>query len=113
MKFYIILVGTSNANITIKDAAEEMYSAVRQFQSTSPQHVKEVHVVIFKNDQMKIFMETIKACVITGNKKGWMDYVYDCAIDYLGYGQLSKYRVDLFCKSFFYIAAILVPKSIL
>ncbi|CAG2248586.1 unnamed protein product [Mytilus edulis] len=88
-------LGTSNANITIKDAAEEMYSAVRQFQSTSPQHVKEVHVVIFKNDQMKIFMETIKACVITGNKKGWMDYVYDYAIDYFGYGQLSDNQTKI------------------
>ncbi|OPL33135.1 poly, partial [Mytilus galloprovincialis] len=92
-------LGTSNANITIKDAAEEMYIAVRQFQSTSPQHVKEVHVVIFKNDHMKTFMETIKACVSTGNKKGWMDYVYDYAIDYLGYGQLSDNQTKILTET--------------
>ncbi|CAC5392514.1 Protein mono-ADP-ribosyltransferase PARP15 [Mytilus coruscus] len=88
-------LGTSNANITVKDTAEDMYSAVNQFQSKSLKHVKEVHVVIFQNDQMKTFMEAIKLCVSTGNKKGWMDYVFDCAIDYLGYGSLSDNQTKI------------------
>ncbi|CAG2248584.1 PARP10_14_15 [Mytilus edulis] len=82
-------LGTSSANITVKEAAEEMYSAVNQFQSKSLEHVKEVHVVIFKNDQMRTFMETIKACVGTGKKKkGWMACVRDYAKD-LRYGANS------------------------
>ncbi|CAG2240039.1 PARP10_14_15 [Mytilus edulis] len=67
-------LGTSNSNITVKEAAEQMFKAVEKFNSKQIHHVKEVHVVIFQQQMMTDFMAAIKECVdnSTSNNKGYV-----------------------------------------
>ncbi|VDI21837.1 poly [ADP-ribose] polymerase 10/14/15 [Mytilus galloprovincialis] len=67
-------LGTSNSNITVKEAAEQMFKAVEKFNSKPIHHVKEVHVVIFQQKMMTEFMAAIKECVdsSTSNNKGYV-----------------------------------------
>ncbi|CAC5424295.1 Protein mono-ADP-ribosyltransferase PARP15 [Mytilus coruscus] len=67
-------LGTSNSNVTVKEAAEQMFKAVEKFNSKPILHVKEVHVVIFQQKMMTDFMAAIKECVdnSTNNNKGYV-----------------------------------------
>ncbi|VDI15797.1 Hypothetical predicted protein [Mytilus galloprovincialis] len=67
-------LGTSNSNVTTKEAAEQMFKAVEKFNSKPVHYVKEVHVVIFQQQMKTDFMAAIKECVdnSTSNNKGYV-----------------------------------------
>ncbi|KAJ8320637.1 hypothetical protein KUTeg_002224 [Tegillarca granosa] len=53
----------------IEDVADSLFDAMIEFQNSSFQSLKEVHMVIFQSQMMNSFIDQIKTCVNTKGKK--------------------------------------------
>lgn len=51
--------GTANANVSVYQVATEMLGVISQYR---PQHVQEVHVVIYENSMLKSFIDATGKC---------------------------------------------------
>lgn len=51
--------GTANANVSVYQVAADMLGVISQYR---PQHVQEVHVVIYENSMLKSFIDATGKC---------------------------------------------------
>ncbi|XP_071133739.1 protein mono-ADP-ribosyltransferase PARP14-like [Mytilus edulis] len=88
-KVAIPALGTANANVSVYQVATEMLGVISQYR---PQHVQEVHVVIYENSMLKSFIDATGKC--RDQIKAEPAQYGDKVVADMGLGPRSKTRIE-------------------
>ncbi|VDI41166.1 poly [ADP-ribose] polymerase 10/14/15 [Mytilus galloprovincialis] len=88
-KVAIPALGTANANVSVYQVAADMLGVISQYR---PQHVQEVHVVIYENSMLKSFIDATGKC--RDQIKAEPAQYGDKVVADMGLGPRSKTRIE-------------------
>ncbi|XP_063404473.1 protein mono-ADP-ribosyltransferase PARP14-like [Mytilus trossulus] len=88
-KVAIPALGTANANVSVYQVATDMLGVISQYR---PQHVQEVHVVIYENSMLKSFIDATGKC--RDQIKAEPAQYGDKVVADMGLGPRSKTRIE-------------------
>ncbi|CAC5408901.1 unnamed protein product [Mytilus coruscus] len=88
-KVAIPALGTANANVSVYQVATDILGVISQYR---PQHVQEVHVVIYQNGMLKSFIDATEKC--RDQIKAEPAQFRENLVADMGLGPRSKTRID-------------------
>ena len=71
---FCFILGTANANVSVDHVASVMYDCIKNFH---PQHLQEVHVLIYQSSMLKSFIDAVEKCrdKVIGQTPGFMEKI--------------------------------------